>query len=333
MADRFGRLVEESRNDVWHRQAAESLFERWCEGLYATQIREGTRPEARGALMCPACGFLHGRAGDAVYPFVRMWRKTGESRWLDAARDVVDWTERNFTREGGCYVNDLQSSWLYTGVFSQIALGRTLQRYGDALPRDTARRWRMIFDRLSAWALDYFRRTPGPNVNYFAAYCEAMALAWKISDDEKFRDAAALAAAAEMLGDAELAKRVEASAKAHAEFLLPDGAIDNAAGSRSVKWTYYGSRTSDGALPLWAWCARRGVPWGVRAIGRTLALLSRCTGDDGLLAGGLDYAAAGEPSCVHHTFTHVKALAELREEGTLAEISNKYFGMDITTNE
>ena len=28
-----------------------------------------------------------------------------------------------------------------------------------------------------------------------------------------------------------------------------------------------------------------------------------------------------------------KALAELREEGTLAEISNKYFGMDITTNE
>ena len=377
MADRFGRLVEESRNDVWHRQAAESLFERWCEGLYATQIREGTRPEARGALMCPACGFLHGRAGDAVYPFVRMWRKTGESRWLDAARDVVDWTERNFTREGGCYVNDLQSSWLYTGVFSQIALGRTLQRYGDALPRDTARRWRMIFDRLSAWALDYFRRTPGPNVNYFAAYCEAMALAWKISGDEKFRDAAAsmahgtvmkcftedgflfgegrpidgksavrglhyidigynleeslpaLAAAAEMLGDAELAKRVEASAKAHAEFLLPDGAIDNAAGSRSVKWTYYGSRTSDGALPLWAWCARRGVPWGVRAIGRTLALLSRCTGDDGLLAGGLDYAAAGEPPCVHHTFTHVKALAELLEEGAPERVASAELPREI----
>ena len=27
------------------------------------------------------------------------------------------------------------------------------------------------------------------------------------------------------------------------------------------------------------------------------------------------------------------ALAELREDGTLAEISNKYFGMDITKNE
>ena len=121
--------------------------------------------------------------------------------------------------------------------------------------------------------------------------------------------------AAEMLGDERLAKQVEISAKAHAEFLLPDGAIDNAAGSRSVKWTYYGSRTSDGALPLWAWCARRGIAWGVRAIDRTLSLLIRCTGEDNLLMGGPDYAVANEPSCVHHTFTHVKSLAELLEEG------------------
>ena len=363
MADRFGRLVEVSENDAWNRYAAESLFERWCEGLYAAQVREGGRVETHGALLCPACGFLHGRAGDSVYPFVRMWVRTGERRWLDAARDVVEWTERNFVREGGCYVNDRQSSWLYTSVFSQIALGRTLRRYGSALPRDEADRWRRIFDRLSEWTLGYFRRPPGPNINYLAAYCEAMALAWRISGDGRFREAAegmvhdmvakcftedgflfgegrpidgrsavrglhfvdigynleeslpALAAAADLLGDRRLAEQVERSAMAHAEFLLPDGAIDNAAGSRAVKWTYYGSRTSDGALPLWAWCARRGVPWGVRAIDRTLALLTRCTGADNLLSGGLDYASAGEPTCVHHTFTHVKALAELLEEG------------------
>ena len=362
-ADRFGRLVKETGKDSWSRSAAESLFERWCEGLYAVQIREGGRPETQGALVCPACGFLHGRAGDSVYPFVRMWVRTGEKRWLDAAQDVVDWTERNFVREGGCYVNDQQSSWLYTNVFSQIAIGRTLRRYGAVLPRDTVDRWRRIFDRLTVWTLDYFRRPPGPNINYLAAYCEALALAWRISGEEKFREAArrmahdvvlkcftedgflfgegrpidgrsavrglhfvdigynleeslpALAAAADLLGDETLAKQVERSAKAHAEFLLPDGAIDNASGSRAVKWTYYGSRTSDGALPLWAWCARRGVPWGVRAVDRTLGLLSRCTGSDNLLSGGLDYASAGEPPCVHHTFTHVKALAELLEEG------------------
>lgn len=362
-ADRFGSPEREAGKDYWHRSAAESLFKRWCDGLYASQIRDGGRRETHGALMCPACGFLHGRAGDSVYPFVRMWVRTGEKRWLDAARDVVEWTERNFVREGGCYVNDLQSSWLYTSIFSQIALGRTLHRYGDALPKDTAESWRRIFDRLTDWTFGYFQRPTGPNINYRAAYCEAMALAWRISGEEKFRETAtrmahdvvmkcftedgflfgegkpldgksavrglyfidigynleeslpALASAADILADEPLAKLVEWSAKAHAEFLLPDGAIDNAAGGRAVKWTYYGSRTADGALPLWAWCARRGVPWGVRAIDRTLGVFSRCTGSDNLLSGGPDYAAAEEPSCVHHTFTHAKALADLLEEG------------------
>ena len=357
------RLVLGQQNDTWNRKAAEMLFARWCEGLYASQIRVGGRRETKGGFLCPACGFLHGRDGDAVYPFVRMWVRTGEKRWLDAAQDVIDWTEHNYVREGGCYVNNLKSNWLYTSVFSQIALGRTLLRYGECLPAETLTKWRMIFDRLTGWTFDVFKREYQPNINYRAAYCEAMVLAWKISRDGKFRKAAedmahgtvlhcftedgflfgegwplkgkspvrglyfidigynleeslpALAATAEMLGDERLAKQVEISAKAHAEFLLPDGAIDNAAGSRSVKWTYYGSRTSDGALPLWAWCARRGIAWGVRAIDRTLSLLIRCTGEDNLLMGGPDYAIANEPSCVHHTFTHVKALAELLEEG------------------
>lgn len=87
--------------------------------------------------------------------------------------------------------------------------------------------------------------------------------------------------------------------------------MDAATGSRAIKWTYYGSRTSDGALPLWAWCAKRGEPWAVRMVDRTISLLARCTGPDGLLCGGPDYVKAGEPACVHHTFTHVKALAEM----------------------
>ena len=362
-------LLHAHADDRWSREQAEQLFSRWCEGLLALQLSGTGRSETEGALICPACGFLHGRAGDSVYPFVRMWVRTGERKWLDAAERVVEWTERNFVREGGCYVNDQQSLWLYTSEFSQIALGRTLLRYGDRLPPETKAKWRMIFDRLSEWMLGYFKRPQRPNVNYRAAYCESMALAWNISGDARFRAAAermvqdeimkfftsdgflfgegdvidgrspvrglyyidigynleeslpALAAAAEILGDEKLAALVEKSALAHAEFLLPDGAIDNAAGSRAVKWTYYGSRTSDGALPLWAWCARRGVPWAVRAIDRTLSLLSRCTGADGLLAGGPDYAVAGEPSCVHHTFTHVKSVVELLEDGAPEQVA------------
>jgi len=100
------------------------------------------------------------------------------------------------------------------------------------------------------------------------------------------------------------------TAKAHLEFMLPDGAIDNTAGSRAYKWTYSGSRTADGVLPLLAMLEKRGVKWARRAAERVVALHAKLTGDDGLLYGGLYYRDAGEPACMHHTFTHAKALAE-----------------------
>ena len=59
-----------------------------------------------------------------------------------------------------------------------------------------------------------------------------------------------LFAYAELCGDGRMKDAVLASAAAHAEFLLPDGGLDDSFGSRSAKWTYYGSRTSDGILPM-----------------------------------------------------------------------------------
>ena len=49
------------------------------------------------------------------------------------------------------------------------------------------------------------------------------------------------------------------SAKSHLAFLLPDGGLDNSMGSRSCKWTYWGSRTSDGCLA--AFNAREKASW------------------------------------------------------------------------
>ena len=120
----------------------------------------------------------------------------------------------------------------------------------------------------------------------------------------------AMLAAAEVLGDKSFEDQVVASALAHLEFMLPDGAIDDSAGSRGYKWTYAGSRTADGVLPLLAKLEKRGVKWARRAADRVIALQGRLTGADGLLYGGLYYRDAGEPACLHHTFTHVKGLAE-----------------------
>ena len=113
-----------------------------------------------------------------------------------------------------------------------------------------------------------------------------------------------------------MADAVRSSLRGHLAFLLPDGGWDNSWGTRSFKWTYWGSRTSDGAIPaLLALSAEE--PGFFTAAERHLALLRRCT-VDGLLYGGPRSAACGAPPCVHHTFTHAKALADALDTGVPA---------------
>lgn len=108
----------------------------------------------------------------------------------------------------------------------------------------------------------------------------------------------------------------------HMQFMLPDGGFDNSFGSRSDKWTYYGSRTSDGCFPALL-LLRDFNPDFENAAYMNLKLLSEFT-SNGLLMGGRDLARVGEPSCVHHTFTHAKAvtfLLEFYEKNTPAKLS------------
>lgn len=92
-----------------------------------------------------------------------------------------------------------------------------------------------------------------------------------------------------------------------AEFLFPDGGWDNSFGNRNNKWTYWGSRTSDGCAPAYLLLADRNPYFSEVALRNTL-LLDRCT-EDGLLYGGPHYRKHGEYACSHHTFEHANALA------------------------
>ena len=95
----------------------------------------------------------------------------------------------------------------------------------------------------------------------------------------------------------------------HLGFLLPDGAIDNSWGTRQNKWTYWGSRTSDGMHEGFVHIAKDN-PVIAKAVRRNVELLERCT-VDGRLYGGLMYHSANEPACIHHAFDKVKSLAVL----------------------
>ena len=356
-----------STSSSWSREAAEGLVARWCDALLARQIAGTGDPMLDGAIACPACGVLHGRVGDLAYPLAYRWERTGDAKFLAAAERAVEWTEAAMRRADGGLYNDFQSQWWAITVFAQIALGKTLLRFGDRLPRELQERWRAFFRRDTDFVVERFDETfvESTNVNYPASFCEAMALAGRLLDDaDKTARARSMAdrvmksflpdgllagegapmsrrsprghayvdlgynleetlpsllAYAELCGDGRMKDAVLASAAAHAEFLLPDGGVDDSFGSRSAKWTYYGSRTSDGLLPILGALAKSGVPWAARAMGLHLGLLARCTNASGLLAGGVQYGAAGEPACIHHSFTHAKSVVDVLLDASIPE--------------
>lgn len=118
---------------------------------------------------------------------------------------------------------------------------------------------------------------------------------------------------AELTGDTAVQQAVLHTAREHLKFMLPDGGWDNSFGSRSYKWSWWGSRTSDGCLAGFAALSRHD-PVFAAAVQKNLQLLDQCT-CDGLLYGGPMYRTAGEPACIHHTFCHAKAVAALVHDG------------------
>lgn len=107
--------------------------------------------------------------------------------------------------------------------------------------------------------------------------------------------------------DEEIYQKAKSALKTHLEFMLPDGAWDNSWGTRNNKWSYWGSRTSDGCQAGFGILAAEDAQCS-EAFRRNTGLLRRCT-KDGLLYGGPMFVSEEEPACVHHTFCHVKSLA------------------------
>lgn len=117
----------------------------------------------------------------------------------------------------------------------------------------------------------------------------------------------ALVKYAAAVGDRELMNRLEPIVRAHLALMLPDGAWDNSFGVRNNKWTYWGSRTSDGCAPMLLLLADRDMTFAEAAL-RNTELLERCS-PDGFLYGGPHYMMHGEHACTHHTFEHVNSIA------------------------
>lgn len=109
-----------------------------------------------------------------------------------------------------------------------------------------------------------------------------------------------------LTGDREVLDATVTALRSHMEFMLPDGGWDNSWGCRNYKWTWWGSRTSDGCHPAYILLAEHD-PRFREVAQRNVEMMAACT-HDGLLYGGPHYFAHGDRPCLHHAFTHAKAL-------------------------
>lgn len=326
---------------------AEKLLKEWCDALLSYQVHTRTS-YTDGALLCPACHIIHGRIADLCFPLTVLWAKTGEMNYLNQADKLIDWTEYNLKSEKGFWFNDTGSRWIGTSTFAAMSIGEALCHYGELLPIEIKDKWMGIFLRMcDAFVAE--GKNLRPLINYYCGIAAMLAMAWKLTNNEGYYIESkrwvdvALSRFDEdglLYGEKypiefddgthtiDMGYNLEESLplllryslltgeygdffrerlRDHLEFLLPDGGIDNSFGTRHNKWTYWGSRTSDGLIGGLALVLDE--PMFADACERVLSLYERCT-HEGLLT--LPMAEeAGEPTCLHHTFTHAKALAAL----------------------
>lgn len=105
--------------------------------------------------------------------------------------------------------------------------------------------------------------------------------------------------------------------KTHLEFMLPDGGWDDSFGTRNHKWTYWGSRNSDGCQAGLVLLGEYDPVFSEAAY-RNGQMLDKCT-HNGFLYGGPGYVSHGVKPCIHHNFAHAKSLASLLSEKEIAD--------------
>jgi len=241
-------------------------------------------------------------------------------------------------------------------VFSALSFGETLLYHGDCLDTETKEKWMNIFIRLSDFVCSFFGGGANSkcktNVNYHSSTAAALALAYKLTGNEIYKQNAyecaeysktfftedgllfgeskgfdigynveeslpALVLFAHYMNDEEYLDFAADKFKTHIEFMIPDGGWDNSWGSRANKWTYWGSRTSDGCQTALSVLAKKD-PIFAEAAERSFNMYEKCS-SNGFLYGGYMYIEANEEPCTHHSFCHAKSLCAMIDNGFVYE--------------
>jgi len=162
-----------------------SLLKEWCDGMIKVQIDKPEDATVHGALLCPACQKIHGRCMDAVYPFLYLANHTGEKKYLDAAINVMQWSENVSKKDGSWTVMPNPKSWNGITVFGAIALGEALHHHGHILPLDIQKKWKLRLAKAAEFIHENFTIELS-HINYPFTAVYALNLLGRMFDNEEY---------------------------------------------------------------------------------------------------------------------------------------------------
>ncbi|GBG07679.1 hypothetical protein PAT3040_02235 [Paenibacillus agaridevorans] len=110
--------------------------------------------------------------------------------------------------------------------------------------------------------------------------------------------------------------------RAHMEMMYPDGSLDNSFGSRSYKWTMYGSKTAHGCQMAYMMLADMDPAFAVAAE-RNMDYLISCITKQGMVGYGPAHEQIFDESCIHSTFNRADSLAIALVYGKWGALTNQ----------
>lgn len=221
------------------------------------------------------------------------------SKWKDRLAAAAKFLDRFIT---------IQTGNVNYPVTSSLAFYLCGQVLGE--DRYLKRGWAMAHEVMQQFSPDDFLFGEGhPLQSVSPKGCRPVDLGYNVEESLP-----SLAMYSVIADDKLVQEQVVKAMKTHIEFMLPDGAWENSWGTRNYKWSWWGSRTADGCFPGFILLSKFD-PRFREAARRSAELMKACT-HEGVLYGGPDYQAHGELPCMHHTFTHSKAVAAALDECT-----------------